>query len=143
MQMRLLGSIAGLMFFVVAPVSAQKYPEKVIIIVVPFTAGGPTDTVARLVAQPMTKMLKQQFIVENVGGAGGTIGATASRKRRRTVILCCCITSATPQRRRCIVNCLTTRSMILSPSAWSTNADDVDRPAPKFRSRMSRSSSPI
>ena len=80
MQMRLLGSIAGLMFFVVAPVSAQKYPEKVITIVVPFTAGGPTDTVARLVAQPMTKMLKQQFIVENVGGAGGTIGASRVAK---------------------------------------------------------------
>jgi tripartite-type tricarboxylate transporter receptor subunit TctC len=43
--------------------------------IVPFTAGGPTDTVARLIAQPMTKMLKQQIIVENVGGAGGTIGA--------------------------------------------------------------------
>ena len=71
---QVLGLIAGL-FLMVAPALAQKYPEKVITIVVPFTAGGPTDTVARLVAQPMTKMLKQQVIVENVGGAGGTIGA--------------------------------------------------------------------
>lgn len=56
-------------------VSAQQYPSRVITIVVPFTAGGPTDTVARLVAQPMSKTLKQQVIVENVGGAGGTVGA--------------------------------------------------------------------
>ncbi|HEY3153954.1 MAG TPA: tripartite tricarboxylate transporter substrate binding protein BugD [Candidatus Binatia bacterium] len=41
--------------------------------VVPFAAGGPTDTVARVLGVPMTKVLKQQVIVENVGGAGGTI----------------------------------------------------------------------
>jgi len=59
---------------------AQKYPDKVITIVVPFTAGGPTDTVARLVAQPMTSALKAQIIIENVGGAGGTIGANRVAK---------------------------------------------------------------
>ena len=75
MLTRLLGPIACMAFLVASPVSAQKYPEKVITVIVPFTAGGPTDTVARLLAQPMTKMLKQQVIVENVGGAGGTIGA--------------------------------------------------------------------
>jgi tripartite-type tricarboxylate transporter receptor subunit TctC len=58
-----------------SPASAQDYPNKVITMVVPFTAGGPTDTVARLIAGPMTKTLKQQVIVENVGGAGGTIAA--------------------------------------------------------------------
>jgi tripartite-type tricarboxylate transporter receptor subunit TctC len=80
MQMRIFGLIASLMLFVVAPVSAQKYPEKVITFVVPFTAGGPTDTVARLTAQPMSQMLKQQIIVENVGGAGGTIGVSKVAK---------------------------------------------------------------
>jgi putative tricarboxylic transport membrane protein len=55
---------------------AQDYPTKTITIVVPFAAGGPTDTVTRLVAQSMTGTLKQQVIVENAGGAGGTIGAT-------------------------------------------------------------------
>jgi tripartite-type tricarboxylate transporter receptor subunit TctC len=59
---------------------AQNYPTKVITVIVPFAAGGPTDTVARLVAVPMTKTLKQQVIVENVGGAGGTIGANRVAK---------------------------------------------------------------
>ena len=54
--------------------SAQNYPERNITMVVPFAAGGPTDTVARLVAESMSKDLGQQIIVENVGGAGGTQG---------------------------------------------------------------------
>ncbi|MBA4785720.1 MAG: tripartite tricarboxylate transporter substrate binding protein BugD, partial [Rhizobiales bacterium] len=44
-------------------------------VIVPFAAGGPTDTVARLVAEAMSKDLGQQVIIENVGGAGGTLGA--------------------------------------------------------------------
>ena len=52
-----------------------EYPERTITMVVPFAAGGPTDTVARLVAESMSKDLGQQVIVENVGGAGGTLGA--------------------------------------------------------------------
>ena len=56
-------------------VLAQEYPTKTITMIVPFAAGGPTDTVARLIAQSMGKELKQQIIVENVGGAGGTLGA--------------------------------------------------------------------
>jgi tripartite-type tricarboxylate transporter receptor subunit TctC len=75
MIIRVAGILSGICLFLTAPVIAQKYPDRVITIIVPFTAGGPTDTVARLVAQPMTKVLKQQVIVENVGGAGGTIGA--------------------------------------------------------------------
>ena len=54
---------------------AQAYPDKPITVIVPFAAGGPTDTVARIFAQSMTGYLKQQVIVENVGGAGGTLGA--------------------------------------------------------------------
>lgn len=54
---------------------AQAYPDRTITMVVPFSAGGPTDTVARLVAEAMSKDLGQQVIVENVGGAGGTLGA--------------------------------------------------------------------
>jgi tripartite-type tricarboxylate transporter receptor subunit TctC len=62
------------------PVWAQAYPAKVITIIVPFSAGGPTDTVTRLLAQSMSRTLGQQVIVENVGGAGGTMGATRAAK---------------------------------------------------------------
>jgi len=72
---KLAGFVACFLFLVVSQTRAQEYPTKVITMVVPFAAGGPTDTVARLLGVPMTKTLKQQIIVENVGGAGGTIAA--------------------------------------------------------------------
>jgi len=53
---------------------AQAYPNKPITVVVPFAAGGPTDALARILCQRMGEALGQQLIVENVGGAGGTIG---------------------------------------------------------------------
>ncbi|WP_342641099.1 tripartite tricarboxylate transporter substrate binding protein BugD [Rhodoligotrophos ferricapiens] len=59
----------------IAPASAEDYPSGPITIVVPFSAGGPTDTVTRLVAEPMSKELGAQVVVQNVGGAGGTLGA--------------------------------------------------------------------
>ena len=58
-----------------APAFAQTYPERQITMVVPFSAGGPTDTVARLVAERMSDDLGQQIVIQNVGGAGGTLGA--------------------------------------------------------------------
>jgi len=70
----LLGAVAAVSLFS-APASAQTYPERTITVIVPFSAGGPTDTVTRLVAESMSKDLGQQVIVENVGGAGGTLGA--------------------------------------------------------------------
>ena len=80
MRTKLFSIVAGLALFGIAPLKAQEYPNKVITMIVPFTAGGPTDTVARLLSVPMTKMLKQQVIVENVGGAGGTIAANRVAK---------------------------------------------------------------
>jgi tripartite-type tricarboxylate transporter receptor subunit TctC len=77
---RLYGVLACVVLLSTSPVRAQEYPNKVITMVVPFAAGGPTDTVARLIAGPMTKTLKQQVIVENVGGAGGTIAANRVAK---------------------------------------------------------------
>src|SRR5688572_7619247 len=53
---------------------AQDYPTRPITIVVPAAAGGPTDTISRVTAQSMSKLLGQQVLIENVGGAGGTIG---------------------------------------------------------------------
>jgi tripartite-type tricarboxylate transporter receptor subunit TctC len=63
--------------FVTATTAWAQYPEKPITIVVPFAAGGPTDKVARDLAEALRKPLNNQTIViENVGGAGGTLGAT-------------------------------------------------------------------
>jgi tripartite-type tricarboxylate transporter receptor subunit TctC len=60
--------------------AAAAYPDKPITVVVPFAAGGPTDKVARDLAVVLGQQLKQTVIVENVGGAGGTLGATKVAK---------------------------------------------------------------
>ena len=57
-----------------APAVAQEYPTKTITAIVPFAAGGPTDVVTRLVTEHMSRTLGQQIVVENIGGAGGSIG---------------------------------------------------------------------
>jgi len=61
---------------------AQDYPTRPISIVVPFAAGGPTDTLGRNLAAHMTKTLKQQVIVENRAGAGGTLGVGVVAKAK-------------------------------------------------------------
>jgi tripartite-type tricarboxylate transporter receptor subunit TctC len=62
---------------------AQPYPSaKVVTMIVAFAAGGPSDAIARHVAQSMTETMKQRVIIENVGGAGGTIGATKVAKAK-------------------------------------------------------------
>jgi len=80
MSTKLFSIVAGLALFGIAPLRAQEYPNKVITVIVPFTAGGPTDAVARLLSVPMSKALNGQMIVENVVGAGGTIGANRVAK---------------------------------------------------------------
>jgi tripartite-type tricarboxylate transporter receptor subunit TctC len=61
--------------------SAQTdYPNKPVKIISPFPAGGTSDVMARLIADELTKALKQPFVVENRGGAGGTIGTEAGAK---------------------------------------------------------------
>jgi tripartite-type tricarboxylate transporter receptor subunit TctC len=81
MKVKSLRMIAGLALMATAVAHAQSaYPTKTITMIVPFAAGGPTDTVARLVAQSMGNTLKQTVLVENVAGAGGTIGAARAAK---------------------------------------------------------------
>src|SRR6202045_2159661 len=53
---------------------AQSYPSRNITIIVPYPAGGPTDTIARILAERLQGALGQSVIIENVGGAGGSIG---------------------------------------------------------------------
>ncbi len=70
--------IAGLAL--AAGAQAQGYPTKPVYLYIPFAAGGPTDTLGRNLAQVMGKSLKQQVIVENVVGAGGTIAVARAAK---------------------------------------------------------------
>ena len=67
-----------------AALSQQNYPQRPITIVVPFSAGGPTDVLARVLGERMGRTLGQQLVVENVLGGGGSIGTTESPVRRRT-----------------------------------------------------------
>ncbi len=74
-------TIVALVLVALAPsASAQDYPTRVITMVSPFPPGGPSDTTARLVIGPMAKALGQQIVVENVTGAGGTIGTNRVAK---------------------------------------------------------------
>src|SRR5712675_1611931 len=59
----------------VVPAPAQDYPSRSITVIVPFPAGGASDVVARIVTNQMSKILGQPFIIENVSGAGGTVGS--------------------------------------------------------------------
>src|SRR5512139_702579 len=63
-----------------ATAALAEYPDKPITIVVPFAAGGPTDKVARDLGVALGATLKQTVIIENVGGAGGTLGAAKVAK---------------------------------------------------------------
>jgi tripartite-type tricarboxylate transporter receptor subunit TctC len=72
--LRVVVAAAWLLSGVVAS-AAENYPARPVRVVVGFTAGGPTDAIARIVAQKLTDNLGQQFFVENVGGAGGNTAA--------------------------------------------------------------------
>lgn len=74
MMLRILSRMAGFLAACAATLAlAQGYPGKPITMIVPFAAGGPTDTIARMLAERMSRSLGQTIVVENVAGAGGTI----------------------------------------------------------------------
>jgi tripartite-type tricarboxylate transporter receptor subunit TctC len=75
----LLGALAALLLLPAA-LHAQSWPSRPVTMVVPFAAGGPMDTVGRILAPRMSELLGQQVIIENVGGGGGTIGSARVAK---------------------------------------------------------------
>jgi tripartite-type tricarboxylate transporter receptor subunit TctC len=80
MLLALIASVATLGGVGIAP--AQVYPSRPITIIVPFAAGGPTDVIARIVGEHMSRTLGQQLIVENIVGAGGTTGSTRAMRAK-------------------------------------------------------------
>src|SRR5258705_11822146 len=59
---------------------AQAYPVKPITMIVPANAGGPTDTIGRILAQRMQQSLGQNIVIENIGGASGTLGTNRAAR---------------------------------------------------------------
>jgi tripartite-type tricarboxylate transporter receptor subunit TctC len=77
---KLIAALAALLLAAAAPAAAQDFPQRPITIIVPFAAGGPTDVLARLLGDHMSRTLRQAVIVEDVTGAGGTVGSTRAAK---------------------------------------------------------------
>ncbi len=69
-----LGLALGCALGAAMPVTAQSYPDRPITMVVPYPAGGPSDTIGRILADGMQAALHQSVVVENLGGASGSIG---------------------------------------------------------------------
>ena len=82
--MRIQTIIAVVISLMASPVLAQSFPSKPVTLIVPFAAGGPTDTLARNLGAAWGKGLKQTVIIENVGGAGGNIGVTRGARANRS-----------------------------------------------------------
>ena len=74
---RVLAAGAGLLLVAGAGSAQSPYPDRPVKIIVPFAAAGPTDVVARLIAQKLSEKFGQQFYTENMGGAGGNLGMAA------------------------------------------------------------------
>ncbi|MGA2567184.1 MAG: tripartite tricarboxylate transporter substrate-binding protein, partial [Pseudolabrys sp.] len=88
---------------------AQAYPTRPVKVIVPFAAGGPTDVMARLIAQKLSESLKQQFFVENHPGAGGNIGMTM-------------VARANPDGYTILV---ASSSLVVNPSLYANNPYDA------------------
>jgi putative tricarboxylic transport membrane protein len=73
-------AVAAAALLAAVPTQAQQYPQRPITVIVPFAAGGPTDVLARVLGQHMSQTLGQSIVVEDVTGAGGTLGAAKAAK---------------------------------------------------------------
>src|SRR3979411_1293259 len=72
--------VAGLTMLMPALAAAQDYPTRPIKLIVPFPAGGPNDTIARVIGQRMSELIKQPVLIDNRGGQGGVLGTDAVAK---------------------------------------------------------------
>jgi tripartite-type tricarboxylate transporter receptor subunit TctC len=77
---RMLALGAGILFASAAFAQGPAYPDRTVKVIVPFAAAGPTDVVARLIAQKLSEKFGQQFYIENMAGAGGNLGMGAGAK---------------------------------------------------------------
>jgi tripartite-type tricarboxylate transporter receptor subunit TctC len=77
---RLMAAVAAVTLFAGPAFPQEAYPQRQITMVVPFAAGGTTDVIGRIMADDMSRTLGQQIVVENVTGAGGTVGVTRVMK---------------------------------------------------------------
>ena len=77
LSVRLLFALLGVSL---SGVALAAFPERPLTLIVPFAAGGPTDVLARVVAESLTKVIGQPVIVENTPGAGGTVGGTRASR---------------------------------------------------------------
>ena len=71
----LIGAVVAGSLAVAGSAAAQDWPTRPVTMVIPFAAGGPQDTIGRVIAQRVGEILHQQVVIENVGGAGGTTGS--------------------------------------------------------------------
>jgi tripartite-type tricarboxylate transporter receptor subunit TctC len=79
---RLLVVLSAALALAATSAAAQNYPTRPVTIIVPFAAGGPTDIISRVVGEHFSKVLGQQFVIENLAGAGGTTGITRGAQAR-------------------------------------------------------------
>lgn len=77
---RLMAGIAGLAMSASLAYAQSDYPTRPITVIIPFAAGGPTDTIARIVTEHMARTLGKAIVIENVVGAGGTTAATRAAR---------------------------------------------------------------
>src|ERR671931_1998722 len=79
-MLKAMGAAAMALLLSFAAANAQDWPSRPITMIVPFAAGGPVDTLGRILAARLSEILGQQVVVENVGGAGGMTGASRAAK---------------------------------------------------------------
>ncbi len=73
-------AVAAMLQAAAGPAAAQDWPTRPVTVIVPWAAGGPVDTVARIVSSRVSEILGQQMVIENQGGAGGSTGAARASK---------------------------------------------------------------